>query len=405
MKKDYLVLAFGNLKHRGLRSWLTILGIFIGIAAVVALISLGQGLENGIEKQFESLGKDKIIIEPRTMGPPGSVTSESLILTSKDLEYIGDIDGVEWAMGYLVKTGQAKFKDESAIGFGIGVNPEDFEVGLDLQGVGIVDGRALKDGDKFKVVLGYDHSIEGKIWEEGITVGEKIEIENQEFKVAGIIEKVGNPFDDGAIYIPKETLREVLNVGDEESQIIVKVSDGEDVNEVAEEIKRRLIKFRDEKEGQETFTVSTSEQLLNSFKDILGIVQAVLVGIAVISLFVGGIGIMNTMYTSVLERTKEIGIMKAVGAKNSDILYIFLIESGCLGLVGGVIGVLLGSGLAKGVEYVAVNMLGTNLLQASLDITLISAALVFSFLVGTISGVFPAMRAAKLKPVDALRYE
>lgn len=405
MKKDYFILAFGNLKHRGLRSWLTILGIFIGIAAVVALISLGQGLENGIEKQFESLGKDKIIIEPKGMGPPGSSTSESLILTSEDLELIENVNGVDWVMGYLVKTGQARFKGESAIGFGIGVNPDEFERSLNLQGVGITDGRILKEGDKFKVILGYDHSVDRKIWGRGIGIGEKIEIEGEEFKVAGIIEKIGNPFDDGALYVPKETLKEILNIGDEESQIVAKVIDGGDINEVAEKIKTELRKFRDEEKGQETFSILTSEQLLNSFKDILGIVQAVLVGIAIISLFVGGIGIMNTMYTSVLERTKEIGIMKAVGAKNSDILYIFLIESGCLGLVGGIIGIILGAGLAKGVEYVAINLLGTNLLQASIDIALIFGALIFSFLVGTLSGVFPAMRAAKLKPVDALRYE
>ncbi len=114
---------------------------------------------------------------------------------------------------------------------------------------------------------------------------------------------------------------------------------------------------------------------------------------------------MNTMYTSVLERTKEIGTMKAVGAKNSDILYIFLFESGLLGLVGGAIGILIGIGLAKGTEYVATTTLGTPFLQASFPLYLIVGALVFSFLIGAVSGILPAMQAAKLKPVDALRYE
>lgn len=405
MKKDYFVLAFGNLKHRGLRSWLTILGIFIGIAAVVALISLGQGLQNGVEKQFEGLGKDKIIISPKGgMGAPGS-TSGDLLLTSKDLEFIGGIDGIDWAMGYVMKIGQATFKEESTVSYVIGVNADDFEASLDLQNAKVYDGRILKEDDKFKVVLGYNHGIDGKIWKGGISIGEKIGIGGYEFKVVGILEKIGNPMDDSSITIPKEIFREVFGVEDEESEIVIKVLDGEDVNSVAEDVERRLRNFRNEKEGQETFSVSTAEQLLDSFKNILGIVQAVLVGIAVISLLVGGIGIMNTMYTSVLERTKEIGIMKAVGAKNSDILYIFLIESGCLGLVGGIIGVLLGVGLAKGVEYIATSMLGTNFLQASIDITLILGALIFSFLVGTCSGIFPAMCAAKLKPVDALRYE
>ncbi len=404
MKKDYLVLALGNLKHRGLRSWLTILGIFVGIAAVVALISLGQGLENGIEKQFESLGKDKIMLESKGGGFPGSTTSKSLILTSEDLEFIRSIDGVEWAMGYLIKMGQVKFKGSSVIGFIVGVDPDDFEKSLKLEGASFLEGKIPREESKTKVALGYNHWVDGKIWEEGIKVGEKIEVEGQEFKVTGIIDKIGSS-EDEMIVFDKRTLREILGVENEESEIIIKVADGENVNEIAEEIKRKLRKFREEKEGQETFSLSTSEQLVESFKDILGIVQAVLIGIALISLFVGGIGIMNTMYTSVLERTREIGIMKAVGAKNSDILYIFLFESGFLGLVGGIIGVIFGIGLAKGVEYIAVNMLGTNFLQASIDITLILGALIFSFLVGTFSGILPAMRAARLKPVDALRYE
>jgi len=138
---------------------------------------------------------------------------------------------------------------------------------------------------------------------------------------------------------------------------------------------------------------------------VLDIVQAVLVGIAAISLLVGGIGIMNTMYTSVVERTKEIGIMKAIGARNEDILYIFLFEAGLLGLVGGLIGVIIGFGLSKGAEYIATISLGTNLLQASVDIWLVLGALLFSFVVGIASGVLPAYQASKLKPVDALRYE
>lgn len=401
MKKDYFILALGNLRHRGLRSWLTILGIFIGIAAVVALISLGQGLENGIEKQFESLGKDKIIISPQ--GGMGYATS-SLTLTSKDLNFIKNVKGVEWAMGYLIRQSQVKFKDESSIGYIVGVDPADFEESLKLQGATLLEGKIPSKESRTKVALGYNHKVDGKIWERGIKVGEKIEINGQEFKVIGIIDKIGGE-DDGMIVFDKETLKELLEIEDEESRIIVKVDDGENITEIAEEIKRKLRKLRNEKEGQETFSISTSEQLMDSFKEIIGIVQAVLVGIAVISLFVGGIGIMNTMYTSVLERTKEIGIMKAVGAKNSDVLYIFLFESGFLGLVGGIIGIVFGIVLAKGVGYIATNAFGIGLLQADIDYYLIFGALIFSFLIGTLSGILPAMRAARLKPVDALRHE
>ena len=133
--------------------------------------------------------------------------------------------------------------------------------------------------------------------------------------------------------------------------------------------------------------------------------QAVIVGIAGISLLVGGVGIMNTMYTAVLERRKEIGIMKAVGARNWDISLIFLIESGLLGIVGGVIGILLGMGLSKGVELAVRPYLGESMLMAAFPLWLLFGALAFSFIVGAASGVLPARQAAGLKPVDTLRYE
>jgi len=404
MLRDFFALSLNNLRRRKLRSWLTMIGIFIGIAAVVALISLGQGLQDYITGEFEKLGKDKIIIQPKLLGPPGSATSESLILTTKDLDFIGNIRGVHWAIGMLMKSGQSKFKDEGKIGFIIGINPEDLKLLSEVQSVELVEGRALKKDDKYKVVVGYNHAY-GDIWKRGIKVGETIEIEGYDFKVIGVYKKIGNPYDDSAIYITKDILREILNVEDEESEILVKTEEGFDPKNVADTIKRKLRSFRGEKEEQETFNVQTSEQLLNTFQNIFAVVQGVLVGIAAISLLVGGIGVMNTMYTSVLERTKEIGTMKAIGARNSHILLLFLLESGLLGLVGGLIGVGIGIGLAKGAEYIAGVYIGTPLLRASMNPLIMLGALAFSFVIGTLSGILPAMQASRLKPVDALRYE
>ncbi len=402
MLKDFFVLSTNNLKRRKLRSWLTMIGIFIGIAAVVSLISLGQGLQDYINEEFEKLGRDKIIIQSKGMGPPGTA-GPSLILTSKDLEVIENVRGVKWAVGFLIKQGPVKIKDESGIGFMIGTDPEELKLLNEIQSFGILEGRDLKKGDKYKVVLGNDH-IYGDIWEKNVRVGDTIEVEGQEFKIVGVLKKIGNPIDDGSIYMPKEILREILGIGDEESQIMVKTAEGFEPEDVAEDIERRLRKFRGEKEDQETFNVQTSEQLLETFSNIFGVVQAVLIGIASISLLVGGIGIMNTMYTSVLERTKEIGIMKAIGAKNSHVLLLFLLESGLLGLVGGLIGVGIGIGLAKGAEYIAAQSLGVDLLRASMDPMIMLGALVFSFVIGSLSGIAPAYQASKLKPVDALRW-
>ena len=158
----------------------------------------------------------------------------------------------------------------------------------------------------------------------------------------------------------------------------------------------------DVKEGEEDFQVTTSIQLMEGFNNILNVVQIVLIGIAAISLFVGGIGIMNTMYTSVLQRRKEIGIMKSIGATNTAILTIFLFESGILGIIGGTIGVIFGLLLSKGVELGA-SLAGIDLLKAYISIPLIMSALVFSFLIGALSGFMPAKQASKLQPVDALR--
>ncbi len=189
MKKDYFFLALGNLKHRGLRSWLTILGIFIGITAVVALISLGQGLQDGIERQFEQLGKDKIIIQSKTIGPPGSATSEKLILTSGDLEIIQKTNGVEQATGVLVKTSVLNFKDEVKVNMVIGINPSYLDLFSGMEDFKVIEGRDLKEGDKFKAVIGYNNFINGKIWEEGIKIGDTIKIEETDFKVVGILGK------------------------------------------------------------------------------------------------------------------------------------------------------------------------------------------------------------------------
>jgi len=402
--RDYFFLAFNNLRRRKLRSWLTMIGIFIGIAAVVALISLGQGIQGYITGEFEKMGSDKIFIQPKGMGIPGSATSESLLLTSKDQKVIENVRGVEWVAGYLFKQGQAKYKGESGIGFATGIEPEDMDFFIEVGSLEIIEGRSLKDGDKFKVVVGYNHAY-GEIWDSFLSIGSTILIEDVEFKVIGIVGKIGNPSDDGNLYVPKDTFREILDIGDEESYFIAKTEEGFDPEEVAETIERKLRQSRGEKEDQETFTVQSSEQLLETFSNIFAAIQAVLVGIAAISLLVGGIGIMNTMYMAVIERTKEIGTMKAVGARNRDILYIFLFESGLLGLVGGTIGVVIGIGLSKGAEYAAAIALGANLLQADTSFMLMGGALLFSFVVGTLSGVLPAMQAAKLKPAKALRYE
>jgi len=219
------------------------------------------------------------------------------------------------------------------------------------------------------------------------------------------ISRIGNKQDDKGIYITQDDLRSLFNVKDDYMGITVRVRDGYDTKEVADRIKEKMRRDRGEKKGEESVTVITMDRVKSAVGTILNAVQVVVVGIAMISLIVGGVNIMNTMYTSVLERTREIGVMKAIGARNSTITTMFIMESGIIGLVGGTIGCLLGAALSKAVEYVALTQLDSAMLKASITPWLIGGALLFSFVVGVVSGFLPAKQASELNPVDALRYE
>jgi len=402
--KDFFLLALNNLRRRKLRSWLTMIGIFIGVAAVVSLISLGQGLQEAINEQFEIMGSNKLIVMPgRGMG---AMMAGADKLTFRDLEIIKKTKGVDIAAEFIYGTSLVEFRDKVKQTIITGLpTDETAKILKEMQGFEAEKGRDLKQSDKNKAVIGYLVAKDKSFFEKGVSLRDKIIIRGKEFKVVGIMKQIGNPQDDSQIYIPIDTAREILEKENEIDTIYVQIKLGFQPDNVAENIKKELRDLRNEKKGEETFSVQTFKQLLETFEKIFGVVQAVLVGIAAISLLVGGVGIMNTMYTSVIERTKEIGTMKAVGAKNSDILSIFLIESGLLGLVGGAIGVGIGIGLAKGAEYLASQALGTDLLKASLNPMIIFGALAFSFIIGSLSGVAPAYQASKLKPIDALRWE
>lgn len=405
MINDYLAIIFGSLKHRKLRSWLTMLGIFVGIAAVVSLISLGQGLQEAINEQFQKMGTNKIMVEAGglSFGMPGSGISNEK-LTEDDVKVIERVRGVDKVAKMVYKSANSEFHDEIKYPLIIGMpTDETKEVFEEMQSIEISQGRNLEDTDKYKVVIG-DLVEKGELFDDPVRLRDGININGKDFKVIGVLEPIGNPQDDKQLYIPYDTAVDLFEL-DEINVMIVQTIQGVDVNEVAEFIKKDLRRYRDVDEGEEDFRVQTFEQVMNSFNTIFSIVQAVVIGIAAISLLVGGIGITNTMYTSVLERTRDIGIMKAVGAKNSDILKLFLIESGTLGLIGGAIGIMIGIGISKLVEISIIKLYNIVYLKAYFPWYLILGALLFSFLVGSISGVMPARQASRMKPVDALRYE
>ncbi len=397
MIEEYFLFSAKSLRRRQMRSWLTIIGIVIGIAAIVGLISIGEGMQNAIEDQFENMGLSNIRIVPANLrGPP----TGDIGLDKSDAEFIESIVGVEYVDPLLMQYANVEFANEEQYimvnGYDTGLGDKAF---LDID-VDVVEGRLFLPSDSNSVIVGYDIAFDEDIFNKDIRVKNNIKIDDTDYRVIGIFEDMGNDMDN-RIYMPLETTREHFNKPNIVNAITVKVLDGIDVEKVAETIERKLKRKHN---GDEDFEVFTPAQLLTQFNMILGIVKAVLAGIAAISLIVGGIGIMNTMFTSVLERTREIGVMKAIGAKNSSILTIFMIESGIIGLIGGALGVIIGMGAAYMVEYGA-RLAGFGLLNININIGLVIFGLSFAFIVGVIAGTLPAIRASSLKPVDALRYE
>ncbi len=404
MKKDYFILAFGNLKHRGVRSWLTILGVFIGIAAVVALITLGDGLRTAITGQFSTLSADKLIIQNAGtgMGPPGSTAIRKL--NSHDVDIIKRVSGVEEVVPRLIRVVKTEFNKNADFSYMTSIPNDEkaAKVIYDSLNVKTSDGRLLTSEDSGKIVIGSDFAGEDTFGKK-ISVGDKILIQGKNFEVIGILETSSSFELNQIILMNQDDMDKLLNINNEFDMIVVQVDNSKDSESIAQKISEELRKDRKEKVGEEDFSVQTPMQAISSVDTILNIINLIVGGIAAVSLLIGGIGIANTMYTSVLERTKEIGTMKAIGAKNKEILYIFVIESGLLGIIGGVIGAVIGVGLAFGISALANSAFGSEILQVQLSVPLLSGAIIFAFLIGLLSGLTPAFQASKLKPVEALR--
>lgn len=394
MLADYFLMAVNSIRHRKLRSWLTVIGIIIGVAAIISLITVSRSLESTIESQFEQFGANRIIISPKGFQGPGT-SSEGL--TTKDVRTIERIPGFEYVVPGIFVSTEVRYKKE--VGFTLinGIPAENFEEFFLDSNSQLKEGRFIEEGDRFEVVVG--SRVVEDMFDNPLKLGSKIEIEDREFKIVGIFKEIGNSQDDNQISIPLETAREIFDKPDDADAIIVQVRSANDIPLLQERIERELERDR----GDTNFQVVTATQILEQINEVLGVIQFVLVGIAAISLIVGGIGIMNSMYTSVLERTKEIGIMKAIGAKNSDIFQIFLIESGLIGLVGGLFGTILGTGIALMIGQLSKS--SGFLLIVKIETLVLIFGLLFAFVIGIISGVLPAIQASRLKPADALRYE
>ncbi len=392
-----------NLQKRKLRSWLSIISILIGITSIFALLSFGIGIQNYVNALAEESGGNKLFVQAKSVGAPG--TNENFFLSKDDVDFVSKIIGVNEVVGMYFKTAEIKFDKQKKFTFVMGMNVNNVDFIEETFSIDIEKGRKLKKGDLDKVALGHNYQLEDKIFKKTVKLGDKIEINGKPFEVVGFYDEIGNPEDDSHVYITDRTF-ELLFPSSKDRFGFVMLSAQKDVipSELAEKIEEKLRRFKNQDKGKENFFVQTFEDAVATFSTIINVINGMLVLIAFVSLIVAFVNIMNTMYTAIIERTKEIGVMKAIGAKNSDILIVFVVESGLIGLIGGVLGVLLGYIVSSiGGSIAAAS--GFALLKPAYPVSLVLGCLFFSLFVGAVAGFFPARRASKLKPVDALRYE
>jgi putative ABC transport system permease protein len=412
-----LLEAIESLNGNKMRSGLTVLGIVIGVAAVIAMLAVGNGAQASITGSISSIGTNLLFVfRGSADGPPGGPNRSSSgkndrPLTLADSEAIADpfaAPSVEMVAPAIQGNGTVTFGGENSTSTISGVTPAYAAV----RNLEIAEGDFINDehmnGRMSVVVLGPEtaDSIFGH--HDGI-VGETIRIEGQPFRVIGVlVAKGGGAFgsEDNNAYIPFTTAQARLikrENHDEVDVIFAQAISAEAVPMASEEIANILRQRHRTPIGDDDFTVFTQQDFLQTFETITGVLTIFLGGIAGISLLVGGIGIMNIMLVSVTERTREIGLRKALGARKKDILLQFLTESSLLSLIGGIIGIMFGWLIAFTVGKVAVAT-GNNFTPiVGTDAILLSTS--FSAIIGLFFGIYPASRAANLEPVEALRYE
>ncbi|MEJ2347931.1 MAG: ABC transporter permease [Patescibacteria group bacterium] len=396
--KHLLKAALADFKRNKMRTFLTSLGIMIGVLSVVMLIALGLGLRNYIQQQFESLGANLLIIMPgNSLSGEGGLSSigpgliGGIQFDEKDVKNLQGIAGVDYVVPVFFKSSLIEAGSEEKIGYVEGSNEEMFEI----LNVKMTEGEVFTKSDvtrKAKVaVLGYNLA-EDLFGDPADGVGQTVRVENQRLKVIGVAEKKGDNELDNSVILPYRTTFGTLNPNKTFFTIYLGVNSDDDIEFAKEEAKKILLKRYEESE----FSVTEQAEILSTVNQIFGIINAVLVAIGSISLIVGGIGIMNIMYATVTERTKEVGIRRAVGATKKDILKQFLTESVVLSVFGGLLGLIAASLLVLIIRI---------FFPAAINLFSVIITLVISSGIGIFFGVLPARRAAELSPIQAIRYE
>lgn len=401
MLKDFLLLTFKGIRYRPLRSWLTVIGIIIGIMLVVIILALSSGVKGEINRQLQMFGTDLLIVMPgkETNILVGMMGGQKFAYT--DIMDLERLSSVRIVAPFDIGSLNAEFEGEKKAIF---VHSSRWDrmrpIFEESRGAKMVSGAWPTDEEDNVVVLGYLAA--NSLFKNKVRVGDEIILQSKRFRVAGIIEKMGEQTDDNSFYMSWDPFHLVSGVKPGVMSAFIKTQPGENIDLVARQVRFELEKQKEVPD----FTVLTPSSTSAIVGSIVGLVELVLVIIALVSLIVGAVGIMNTMYTSVLERTKQIGIMKAVGASRDAIMSLFLIESGVIGLVGGALGILLGLVVSYLIGATAENFGVPSLFSfASIDYFELLVILIITFITGVLSGLLPARAASKLEPAEALRYE
>ena len=409
MLKDNFNLAYKNIKERMSRSILTLLGISIGIMAIISLMALGEGMNQAVTSELSSLS-DTIIVSVGQGFDIGALMSRNGLdnndeyLTERDINDISRVSGVKKVSTQLSGTGILRYNSEDVIVSLTGMDIDVMLIAYDNED--LESGNLLKIGDQNKCLIGYN--VAHEYFDNDINVGSRIKINNEKFFINGIFSQYGSGgigSSDDIILLTSRDFKKITGNSNITSATI-QVYDITAVEDIADEIERVV----NENHGEDDFASATSmSSILESIQNIIGIIQMMLVAIASIALIVASIGIMNTMLTSVMERTREIGIMKAIGAENKDVMLIFIIEGMIVSTVGGIIGIVLGifgsQGLTEFLSMQGGGGPGNMSLTPVITLSTVILAVGVSLIVGILSSLYPAWKAARMSPIEAVRYE
>ena len=407
-----IVEALESLSGNKLRSILTVLGIVIGVAAVIAMLSIGRGAQASITSQIESIGTNLVYVYPGAIRQGGVSSAQGVAgtLTLDDASALAGVPGVEAVAPEADGRAQIAYLGQNTNSRLIGATPSY----QDVHSLTIADGAFISDSNQVAhssvIVLG-SAVAETLFGSTAGVVGQSVRVNGQPYRVIGVLtSKGGTGFlnQDDQVIVPLSTAQTRL-VGQSRfrgasviNQISVKAANSNIVPQVITQVTEVMRQRHNTVQGTDDFSVSSQQDVLGAITQVTNTLTIFLGGIAGISLMVGGIGIMNIMLTTVTERTREIGLRKAVGAKRKDILVQFLIESAVLSVLGGLIGVAVGWIIARLIGQV---QLGGNSIKPVVGLDSVLLATLFSLAVGLFFGIYPATRAARLQPVEALRYE